>query len=490
MKKTAIILGLLLVAFSAQAAITVGTAPTSLVSSATTLAASTEKAVFEFALTADAAETLSSVGVTVNSSTASSSDFANVSVFRDDGDGVFDSGDTEIGTQSTVNVGSVTTVNTASNNTLTGGKFFVVLETSSTWSGSDAATVSLGVNGITTSSNSPTTTLVTTANLGYDITCPSLQSAVAMNMTGGTSALDAGDQIVLTFNEATNKGVINTSNVNSTLSLNNSHTWLDVFGNLGSASWNDAGTVLTLTLSTTSGIPTIVVGDTVSLAGSVIQDTANNNACGSVAITGSFGTTTTPPTDEEEFGKTCSSGIVNGRIYKTGDSQTVYLAAACKLRPFRGAAVFHARGYKFQNIITLSSLAGIEVSNKPALPAGGTLVQGSDSTVWFVTKNEKRKGFVSEQSFKGLGFSFGSVKKIADSDLATMEVDAPVTETSNHPEGSIIKCGNSSTVFEVRNNSRFPFTNPSAFLDRGHSWDVIANVDCGRFSYLQGTNLE
>ncbi len=493
MRKTAIFLSLLLTAASAQAAVTVGTVPTSLVASATTLAASTQLPVFEFALTADASETLSSVAVTVTSATAVSGDFASASVYKDDGDGAFDSGDMLAGSNSTVNVGSTTTVTTASNNVLSGAKFFVVLQTTGTWSGTDSVTVTLGANGITTSANSPTTSAVTTAAITVaDTTAPALQTVVATNKVGGTAAVEAGDMVVLTFNEATNKPVIDASNINTILVLNNSHSWLDGASAIGSATWNSVGTVLTVTLSAGTTVPTIAVGDTVTITGTVIKDAANNNAAGSVAITGSFAPTTTggDEDNDEDFGKVCAGGIINGRLYKGPEGETVYLAAACRLKPFRGAAVFHARGHKFQDIITLSSLTGITVSDQPALPAAGTLVQGSDKTVWFVSNKGTKKGFVSETAFKRLGFSFNSVKKISDTDLATMSTDTTVTENSDHPDGSIIKCGNSSTVFEVKNNSRFPFTNADGFLNRGHGWDVIATVDCGRFSYLQGSNLQ
>ena len=494
MRKTAILLSFLLIASSVQAAVTVNTAPTSLVTTATTLAPSTAKAIFEFALTGDASETLTSVAVTVNSATAVAADLASVAVYRDDGDGSFDAGDFLAGSNTTVNVGSTTTVNATANNTLTGAKFFVVLTTSASWSGTDSATVTFNLDGIVASASSPTNSAVTTAAMTMtvaDTTGPALQTAAAVGITSGTAAKEAGDTVVLTFNEATNKAAITVANIDSVLVLNNSHSWLDGATSIGGASWDTAGMVLTVTFSAATSVPTVAIGDSVTVSGSVIKDAANNDATGSQPITGSFGAIVTPPSDDDDFGKTCDGGIINGRLYKVGDATTVYLAAACRLKPFRGSAVFHARGYKFQNIITLSSVPStVAVSDEPALPAGGTLVKGTDPTVWFVTSHGKRKGFVSENSFRRLGFSFGSVKKISDSDLATMLEDTAVTENSDHPEGSIIKCGTSTTIFEVKNNSRFPFTNPNAFLDRGHSWDVISVVDCGRFAYLQGNNVE
>ncbi len=368
MKKTAIILGLFGVALVAQAAITVGTAPTSLVTSVTTLAASTEKAVFEFALTASAAETLSSVTVTVNSSTAIESDLDAVTVYKDDGSGIFNGADLVAGTNATVNVGSTTTVATASNNTLTGGKFFVVLKTDAAWAGTDSVTVTLNTNGLTTSANSPSTNSATTSAIS------------ATSLTG-------------------------------------------------------------------------------------------------------------PGTGDDEFGHTCTSGIKNGKIYKVSGSETVYLAAGCKLKPFRGAAVFHARGHKFQDIITLSSLNGITVSDKPALPAGGTLVKGSHTTVWFVTEDGKIKGFTSEFAFRRLGFDFKSVKEISDSDLSELITDTSIGENSAHPDGAVLKCTTSSTVYMMKGNKKLAFTNPEPYLERGHTWDAIAVVNCRQFTYEQGANV-
>lgn len=495
MRKVAVFLALLMFAPAAQAAITVGTAPASLVTLATTLAASSSKAVFEFALTADAGETLSSVAVTVNSSTAVSGDLASVKVYKDDGDGSFDASDSEAGSNSTVNIGSTTTINTASNNTLTGAKFFVVLNTAVGWSGADSVTVTFNANGITASANSPTNSAVTTAALAADLTGPALQAAVAHNKVGGTNATEAGDFVVLTFNEATNKPAITAANINSILTLNNSHTWLDGVASIGGAGWNGAGTELTITLSAGGSIPTVAIADTVTIAGSTIKDASDNNATGSIAITGSFGITSNGDDDDddedenEKFGRVCTDGIINGRPYKVSGSETVYLAAACRLKPFRGAAVFHARGHKFQNIVTLSSLDGLTVSDHPAVPAAGTLVKGSDKTVWFVTNKGKKKGFTSENAFKRMGFNFKSVKQISDSDLATMLTQAAIAETDDLPNGMIAKCSNSAVVFEVNGNVKLMFTNPDVFLNRGHSWDVIAVIDCGKFTLAQGSTI-
>jgi hypothetical protein len=488
----------LVVPQAAMAAVSVTVGPTSLVTAPTTASMSSGQiGLFSFTVNASAGETLSSVAVTINNagtSTATGSDLASVSVYKDDGDGVFEpgTGDLLAGTQTTVNVGSATTVTTASNNTIdvVASKFFVSMATGASWSATapaDSVTASLGVNGIVTSTNSPTTTLVTTDTITADVTAPTLSSAVAKN-TGGTTATEAGDTIEIMFSESTNKPVITAANIATILTLNNSHSFLDGASALGGATWSVDGKTLTLTLSTGTSIPTVVVGDTVTIAGSVIKDLAGNNATGTATITGSFSAALPDDGDGDgEDGGKCGNTIINGRLYKVGSAATIYLAAACRLKPFRGAAVFHARGMKFQNIISLSSLPeNVKISDKPVLPADGTLVKGKAKTVWFVDADGHLRAFVSASVFANLGFKFDQVQEVSDSDLGTMPAGSNISDGSNHPDGALIKCGNSAAVFEVIGGARFPFANAEAFQKRGHSFDHILVVDCGRFRYLQG----
>jgi hypothetical protein len=529
MKKLTIFLSLFLLAFTAQAAVTVDTSPTSLVTSATEVEAGDEQAVFKFALDGDASETLDSVSVRVNSTTAEEEDLDEIIVYRDEGDGSFDGDeDDEIGSTADVNIGSDTVVELDSDNELDGDMFFLVLSFTSSWEDTDSVTVTLNEDGIETSDDSPstdalTTSAITVAEEEVDTTAPTISSAVATGKSDGTAAKEDGDKIVITFSEETNQLDIDEENIDDVLALNNSHSWLDGAGNLGGASWSDSGKTLTITLSDETSLPTVAIGDVITVSED-ITDEAGNEAAGTKAITGSFAATPTGGTCEDEdedgdevetsmhrpghmaihdeddgdedegcddFGRACTSaaGIINGRLYRVQGSETVYLAAGCRLKPFRGAAVFHARGHKFQDIITLSSLEGIAVSAKPALPAGGTLVKGSDKTVWFVTEGGKKKGFSSENAFRRLGFNFNSVKQIADSDLIELTTDTAIDETTPHPEGAVLKCTTSQTVYMMKGNKKFAFTNPQPYLERGHTWDAIAVVDCNMFNYQGGENI-
>jgi hypothetical protein len=616
MKKIAILSGLMLVfANIASAAVTVNTQPTSLVTSALPAAASSSPiGLFSFKLTGDAAETLSSVTVTLNAaggSTVTGSHLANLSVYKDaNNNGVFDSGtDLLAGSQTSVNVGSATTITTSSNNSLTGGAtFFVTLSTASGWSNVspiDSLTATLAANGIITSANSPTVTAVTTSTISAVPVAPMLSTAVAQNNgtksivltfntatnsptisstninsvlmlsnshswldgngglgiaawsnggtvltislssavssptiavgdivtvsgsvikdlsgitnatgtatitgslaaamtptltmavaanTGNQDGLGAGDTVVLSFSSATNQPSITASNIDSVLALNNSHSWKDGSGAIGSANWSNGGTMLTITLSATTSAPTIAAGDAITIGGSVVKDsTSTNNATGSATISGTTNNNGEGEENDDGEGHSCSNNLMNGHLYKlAGDTNTtVYLAADCVLRPFRGAAVFHARGHKFTNIITLQSLTGLTVSDQPALPSVGTLVKGSGTTIWFVESGHKLKGFTSADVFLGLGFNFGQVNQISDTDLNTMPTDSDVINSAlQHPNGALIKCTTSPVVSQVNGTTLVPFANSDSFTLRGHTFQEVATVNCEVFHYVSTT---
>ena len=118
-------------------------------------------------------------------------------------------------------------------------------------------------------------------------------SPVLWSATGGEGSLpqagiDADDSVTMVFNEDTTQP----ATIDTILALSGGHSWLDGSGAIGSAVWTDARTLL-VTLSTASSLPTITVGDTITLDGVTIQDLAANPGIGLQAS--AIGGTFTPP---------------------------------------------------------------------------------------------------------------------------------------------------------------------------------------------------
>lgn len=500
----ALLLISLVVVPGAQATVSVTSGPTSLVPDPILAPASSSPiGLFKFTLAYDAGETLTSVALKVSqnaTTTVSGSDIANLALYKDTGNGTFEGGgDTLLGTQTTVELSPTSTVVSTATSTPATGTFFVTLATGGTWSDAapaDSIKILMAADSIMSSAGVVSHSMAETNSITADTTGPVLQSAIAKN-TGGTGAKEAGDSVDLTFSEATNKPTINSGNVNAVLALSDGHSWLDSTSALGGAAWDSAGMVLTITLSntattSTSTLPTVVVGDTATVGGSAIMDLAGNSASGAQPITGDFGGQPsgggTLPTNTK-----CGNGLINGRLYKVTGDPTVYLAAACRLKPFRGAAVFHARGLKFQNIIELSALpGGTATSTETVLPAEGTLLKGKGATVYLIVlegMSRTKKGFRSAAAFFALGFQFGQITQIEEQDLAEISEGSPIGENESHPSGTLVKCGSSATVFQIVGNAKFPFRSADAFLSRGHSWQHIATVDCVRLRYILGAPI-
>lgn len=487
----------------AGAEVTVTAAPASLAADPLLVKASSAPVpLFSVSLNATATETMASLAVVVNpnaTTTVTGSDIANISVYKDDGNGSFNAaGDSLLASNSAVQVSTSTMVNLGSSTPAT-GRFFVTLATAGSWSDAapaDSIRVTMPANGITTSAGAASTSAVTTASITADTTAPMLTSVVAKN-TGGTDAKEVGDSIALNFSEPTNKPAITAANISSFFTVNNGHSFLDASSTVGSIAWDVTGKVLTVTLggstTSTTTLASIQPTDVVAVNNNAsFTDLAGNQASGTQSVTGSFAGTVpgNGSNEEQETKGACANSLLNGRLYKVGNSPTVYLAAACRLKPFRGNAVFKARGQKFQDIITLSSMpANVSVSESPVLPAAGTLVKGSDRTVWFVTKDGARRGFVSGDHFRRLGFGFDKVQAISDSDLQLIPSTSPIETNETHPDGSLVKCSATPAIYQVIGKTKFPFANADAFRGKGHTFEHVLVVDCGTYQYPTGAPI-
>ncbi len=118
-----------------------------------------------------------------------------------------------------------------------------------------------------------------------------LWMAAANDASGGGPGVQAGDQVVLKFSGQTNGRQITAANIDTVLALSDGHTWLDADGTISSALWSAQSypnDTLTITLSDTNGAPTISVGDTIIMDGS-IKDVDDRPVKNYQAITKSFG---------------------------------------------------------------------------------------------------------------------------------------------------------------------------------------------------------
>jgi hypothetical protein len=127
---------------------------------------------------------------------------------------------------------------------------------------------------------------------------------------------------------------INSSNIDTVLALDNSHSWKDGSGNISSAVWSTttyANDILTITLSDVTSAPSVDAGDIITLDGT-IKDALGRSINESIEVTGTFGVSSMPSGAiayykfDEGGGSTLNdegnnyNGTVTGATWVTGRS--------------------------------------------------------------------------------------------------------------------------------------------------------------------------
>ncbi|MEW6380637.1 MAG: cytochrome c3 family protein [bacterium] len=113
----------------------------------------------------------------------------------------------------------------------------------------------------------------------------SLARAVAGNQSQSPEpGIQEGDQVIISFAGKTFGNAITAETINTALQVNNGHSW----GQVKAIEWNaPANDTLKITFGSGAPVPTIAVGDTITL-GDIICDQSQHPIIGSVTLTGSF----------------------------------------------------------------------------------------------------------------------------------------------------------------------------------------------------------
>lgn len=107
-----------------------------------------------------------------------------------------------------------------------------------------------------------------------------------------------------------------------------------------------------------------------------------------------------------------------GTLVKVEGDPTVYMSVNNELRPFTTGSAFMARGLNFSDVQTISAddLASAKIGKVMGYP-DGTLVKGSDSTV-YVIFNGAKHGIPSMDVFTRLGYTPDQITQLPDGDIA------------------------------------------------------------------------
>ena len=115
---------------------------------------------------------------------------------------------------------------------------------------------------------------------------PVLLEAIADDGSAPVVGIDNGDEVKLKYSEIVQYVPLFPQDLDTTFTLSSGHTWLDGSNNFAGFSFNQKE--LTIILSANVSVPTIQVGDTITMSGTLIKDSQNNSAVGAVILGGTF----------------------------------------------------------------------------------------------------------------------------------------------------------------------------------------------------------
>ncbi|HEB01513.1 MAG TPA: hypothetical protein ENI16_00765 [Candidatus Portnoybacteria bacterium] len=166
------------------------------------------------------------------------------------------------------------------------------------------------------------------------------------------------------------------------------------------------------------------------------------------------------------------AAFVDGTLLRQKDSAAVYILERGKKRPFLASAQEFAKlGFNWDEIKEISStdLNGYQEGLAIKYGSDGTLVQGTDPTVWLIEEGRKRK-IASGELFVNLGFSWWKVKK-------SQEIENYLTgPIVTYPEDTLLRQKEEATVYLIKDNERRVFTSGALFNLLGYKWRDVLTI--------------
>ncbi|MDD4290019.1 MAG: fibronectin type III domain-containing protein [Patescibacteria group bacterium] len=150
---------------------------------------------------------------------------------------------------------------------------------------------------------------------------------------------------------------------------------------------------------------------------------------------------------------------------------------------------FEVKAYDtFYNKSKTSGVLGFRTKKLETNFKTGDIVKGSSSLVYIIQGNNKA-WIENENIFNGLGYKWNMIKEADDITLARYNDIKNISNTKRHPDGSLIKYDDSSTVYLIENKKKRPFYTGEVFESAGYNWNDVITINKKKWSYSTGDTI-
>lgn len=146
---------------------------------------------------------------------------------------------------------------------------------------------------------------------------------------------------------------------------------------------------------------------------------------------------------------------LSGSLLQSTQDESIWLIQDGKRRPITSRLVFESRFGERR-------LTPIEKERLDLYPVGDpiqypnySLVRSPLGTVYLLV-DDKKRGFISMEIFKQIGFNTDEIIDASFEDLAAYEEALPITSAENRPKGSLLQDPATGGVFYVENGNKHP----------------------------------
>jgi hypothetical protein len=451
---------------NASAVVTVNTQPVADFTSGT-YKADAVFSVVKFGITQDAGETLSSVAVTiVAEDMAVSGDFASLKVYKEEGTNVeFQSGeDTLIGTEVTVNVGSITTIDTGATTIGdTETTFYVVTTIAASPTDTNAFSVDVAADGIIVGTDVLTTTALDGATIAtIDTTAPVMTSAIYKDTDDNGTV----DEIVVTYSEDIAGG---STFIKDEWSFDPNPRDLAIDS-------DDSGSILLTDVQ----ITVVDSENGEAIDGTIIKYTAGTgivDGAGNYAEDGEFPISVEEEEDDEDEDfitppegsdpgpakPNLNSGVT---LYRMEGSPRVYVIKNKKKHWIQTPKEFNAAGYNWGKVKVVSPET-LEEYPDDEETSTIELLRAVGSYKVYKIDNGKKRWIKTAGEFNAAGYKWKNIKEVSPEALASYQ---------NEVLSELLRAVGDYKVYKLKGGKKYWVRTIGEFNAAGYKWEDVEEV--------------
>lgn len=178
----------------------------------------------------------------------------------------------------------------------------------------------------------------------------------------------------------------------------------------------------------------------------------------------------------------------SGTLLKVKGDLTIWLIENGKRKGIPSASILESK-YRWEDVVEILSssvLSEYAVGENAKYP-DGTLIKGSNNTVYVVADNGQKRGITSAKVFEGLGYKWENIVTVSDAEIGAYSTADAVASADTHPNGALIN--DNGTIYQIINGRRRGIPTPNVFETNRFNWNNVAIATVNDKALSVGTNL-